>query len=445
MKAAAARTVAEGVDSSSGGCAPALGFEFEFESSVKHVLVRGLTWNGAARLAAAVGVVARYLVFARLLRPFDFGVIGAASLAYTVLYAFTNSHIENALVAQHDEIGPYLDTVWLTMQAQGVLIFLVLFVGAHPLAVFFRIPHAQDAFLAIAPVALLTSLKSPAAGSRIYRQMAFRLTFVLTFAEQMAGFAGGLVGILWFRDWRGLMVAMYGEAFARSACTYWYFPYRPRFRFDLRRFQTMFAYGKWVTVRGLADYVSHHLDNIIVGHLLGPQALGEYQMAFRLGQMPATEVGGVVGLVSFPLVSRMPNDRRQRWRLFAAASCMVAVVGIVYGLALQEFGKVLIERAVGAKWLGAVPALRVLCFYGVAQGTVIVATHFLDGLGRPDASFRASLIATLGLAVLIYPLTFRFGSAGAATAALVSALLPIPIILKLCWDATTGSGCRRPR
>jgi O-antigen/teichoic acid export membrane protein len=410
-----------------------------FDSTLRNVLFRSLSWTGAARVAASVGVVVRYVIFARLLRPFDFGVIGAANLALMVAFALTSPSFDSALVAQHDEVNPYLDTVWVTMFAQAIVIALVLILLSHPLSEFFRISEAYRVFWAISPVALLSGLRSPASGSRIYRKMDFRISFVLTAAEQMAGFVFGLAAILWFGDWRGLIVAMYGQTLARSAGSFWYFPYKPGMRFDSARFRKMFAYGRWITVRGLATYISHNLDNLVVAHLLGPRALGEYQMAFRLAEVPATEVGGVAGLVSFPLVSRIGNERMQRWRLFVWTSVAVALVGSIYILFVLRFGPVLIARTVGPKWLGAVPPLKLLCFYGLGQGLMIIGTHFLDGLGMPEASFRITLIATLALGVLIYPLTASFGSVGAATAAVAAVTLPLPIMCKLCRDATRKS------
>lgn len=410
-----------------------------FGASLKTVVFRSLSWTSAARAVAAIGVVVRYVTFARLLSPFDFGVIASANLCLILGSALTNTYVEAALVAQHDDIMPYLDTVWVTMVTQGLVVGLAVMATAQPLARFFGIPGAYGVFLAVSALPLVRSLRSPASSSRIYRKMDFRVSFVLTAVEQGGGFLCGLCAILWFGDWRGLVVAMYGETIARCLATYWYFPYRPCFSFDVARFRRMFTFGRWVTIGALAGDLSHQLDNLVVGHLLGAKALGEYQMAFRLGEMCGTEIGAVVGLVTFPLVSRIGNERSQRWRLFAWTSGGVGLLGALYALFLLRFGAPLVTMTVGAKWLGALPVLRILCFYGLAQGLIIVGNHFLDGLGKPKCSFRIILITTLALGLLIYPLTAYFGSVGAATAAVAAVILPLPVMFKLCWDASSKS------
>ncbi len=113
---------------------------------LRNVFLRSLGWTGAARLAAALGGALRYIVFARLLSPFDFGVFGAASVVELLLREFTDPNLSRALVPRKEEINQYLDTVWSAAVAQGVLIAIVLIVAARPLARFFRIGHLGRGF-----------------------------------------------------------------------------------------------------------------------------------------------------------------------------------------------------------------------------------------------------------------------------------------------------------
>ena len=85
------------------------------------LFLRALGWVGAARTVTAVGGVLRYIVFARLLRPFDFGVFGAASVAGSLLFALTDLNLAAALVPQIHQVDEYLDTIWTTAVARGVL------------------------------------------------------------------------------------------------------------------------------------------------------------------------------------------------------------------------------------------------------------------------------------------------------------------------------------
>jgi O-antigen/teichoic acid export membrane protein len=184
----------------------------------------------------------------------------------------------------------------------------------------------------------------------------------------------------------------------------------------------------------MAEFAAQRLDSLAVGHLVGAKALGEYQMAFRLGEMPATEVANSARIISFSMVSR-PRFASHRERLFAFFMGIVALVGIAYVLFIAKWGSWLIVTAVGAKWLGSVRPLKWLCLYGLGRGLMSIGTGFLDGLGVPDSSFRVTLFGAVVLAVLVYPLTLWFGTVGAAAAVVTSVAVALPLMLKMYWDA----------
>ena len=177
---------------------------------LRGVFLRSLGWTGAARLAAALGGSLRYLVFARLLSPFDFGVFGAASVAELLVREFTDPNFSRALVPRKEKINQYLDTVWSVAVAQGVLIAIVMVAAARPLARFFQIDHLGSAFVAIAPFPIVTGMASPAVAARIYRDLDFRVSLILNVAELAGGFQ--------LRARRNIVLARLARAHGRHLC-----------------------------------------------------------------------------------------------------------------------------------------------------------------------------------------------------------------------------------
>lgn len=140
-----------------------------FRDGIFAVLVRSFSWAGAARALTAIGNVIRYALFARLLTPYDFGVTTMASLTLEMLLAFTNVSFDRSLIQQREEIEPFLDTVWVTMVVRGVVLTFILIVCARVFAGFFRQSEAYIVFCAVAPMALLRGIQSPAAVSMFRR------------------------------------------------------------------------------------------------------------------------------------------------------------------------------------------------------------------------------------------------------------------------------------
>lgn len=387
----------------------------------------GLSWTAAARILTAVGTAARYIVFVRLLKPFDFGVLGSATLICAALSAGTDPVMGQALIQQQDDIDPYLDTLLSTYFARSLLIGMVLVAFSRPLGAFFHLGDAYTVFWAIVPLPILQSLQSPRLVS-LFRSLDFHLITILNVAEVVASFVFGLAAVLYWRDWRGLVFSLLVGVAVRDIMTYWLFPHWPRLRFSMARAKTMLSFGLWFGFGTLCDFISKQLDNLVVGHLLGPGALGTYQMAFRAGEMPVAEFTTSAFVVTFPMVARLRDDRHARARLFWSVIGVVSAIGVAYFAFIVAVGGPVVLWLFGPAWIHAVNPLKVLCIYGLLQGFLVVGRSFLSGLGRPDRYVIPAATRAAVLAVAIYPLTALHGPTGAASAGVFSIVLAIPVM-----------------
>lgn len=265
----------------------------------------------------------------------------------------------------------------------------------------------------------------------LYRHLDFHFMTILNVSEVAASFIFGLIAVLYWRDWRGLVFSMLAGAVVQVILTYWLFPHWPRLRFSIARAKTMLSFGLWFSGGVLCEFIAKQLDNLTVGRLLGPKALGSYQMAFRAGEMPVAEFTMSASVVTFPMVARLRGDRRARWRLFWSVIWVVAAVGLAYAAFIFAFGEKVVLRLFGPAWISAVPPLKVLCIYGLLQGFMVVGRSFLTGLGKPERYVIAAATRAAVLAIAIYPLTASRGPTGAAAAGVISILLALPIMAYL--------------
>ena len=393
----------------------------------------GISWTAAARGLSSIGTALRFIVFARLLKPFDFGVIGSAMLVSAALSAATDPRLTLALIQQEDEIDPYLDTLFTIYFVRSLAIGLILFVFSRPLGAFFHLGDAYTVFWAAVPLPILQGIQSPRLVS-FYRRLDFQFITILNVSEVAANFIFGLIAVLHWRDWRGLVFSLIAGSIVRLILTYWLCPHWPRLGFSLTHAKRMLSFGLWLSAGVLFDFLAKQLDNLTVGHLLGPKALGNYQMAFRAGEMPVLEFTMSASLVTFPLVARLRGDLRARVRLFWSIIAIVAAVGIAYVAIIFAFGPQIVLRLFGPAWIRAVTPLRVLCIYGLLQGFMVIGRSFLNGLGKPERYLIAAVIRAAILAIVIYPLTVWHGPTGAATADVLSILLALPIMGYLLYQ-----------
>ncbi|GFO96766.1 export protein [groundwater metagenome] len=82
-----------------------------------------------------------------------------------------------------------------------------------------------------------------------------------------------------------------------------------------------------------------------------------------------------------------------------------------------------------AKWLPAVAALQVLCFYGLNRSLLGTTENLYLAAGKPEVRTKLNLLQLALMALLMYPLTIRYGIFGAAIAAMVPSALVVFLTL----------------
>jgi lipopolysaccharide exporter len=83
----------------------------------------------------------------------------------------------------------------------------------------------------------------------------------------------------------------------------------------------------------------------------------------------------------------------------------------------------------GSRWLPAVAALQVLCFYGLNRSLLATTGNLYLAAGKPEVRTKLNLLQLVLMALLMYPLTIRYGIMGAAIAAMVPSALVVVLTL----------------
>ena len=406
--------------------------------SLPRLILGSIGWSATARFTTVVGSALRSILFARLLTPYDFGIFGAALAVQTLLRQVTNPSLSRALVPQPENMERSLDTIWTALVLQNIVVAVILVLGARRLAPFLRV-REWTVFIALAPLPILMACGTPAIVERIAVKFDFRTACILNIGEQTMGLGMGLLAMLWWRDWRALVVAAYAAQIAQFGLAYHYYPYWPSFRFDLQRASALFSFGRWVMARKIARYVADNLDSLVIAHLLGPSSLGSYQVAKRVAKLPTFEASQPVADVAFPLGARIRRDRANGIRFLLLTNGAAIAIGVVYAMVIAKWGMSIVVVLVGRKWIGAVAPLEFLCLFGAGQALLAIGIQFLDGANAPRAGFWVSMVNLVVLSILILPLTHAFQATGTAMAMFFSMAACVPLIV-IAYDRALSEG-----
>ena len=387
--------------------------------SLSKKVVRGGVWLFTLRITnRGLGFI-RTIILARLLAPGDFGILGIAMLAASTLDAFSQTGFQSALIQKKDDVRAYLDVAWTALVIRGVLLFSVLFVTAPLIAKFFNSTQAELVIMVIAVNMLITGFGN--IGIVFFqKELEFNKQFTYEFSATIVDLIVSISLAFILRNVWALVWGGMAKNITRFFLSYILHSYRPRIRFDKEKFRDLFGFGIWISGSTILIFLITQGDDIFVGKMLGVTALGFYQMAYLLSNLPSTEIADVISRVTFPAYSRLQDDLVKLREAYLKVLQVTAYVSIPLAGGILILSYEFTQIFMGEKWLPMVPAIQILALAGLIGSISATTRPIFHGIGKPKIDMIWQIIRLLVLVAVIYPLTIRWDISGAAVAVLIS-------------------------
>jgi lipopolysaccharide exporter len=389
---------------------------------LRHRVVKSSVWVFGLRITERLFYFIRIIILARILSPEDFGLLGIAMLTMLTIENFTQTGFHSALIQKQQNIAEYLNASWTVGIIRSIILFILLYIGAPYAATFFGVPHAK-AIIQVVGVSILLQSFTNIGVIYFQKNLEFHKQFFYQLSGTLADFIVAVSATLILKNAWALVFGLLAGNAARLIMSYVVHPHRPRISLDIGKAKELFGFGKWVLGSSILLFLITQGDAIVVGKLLGATMLGFYQMAYRISNVPATEITHVFSQVLYPAYSKLQDNVSRLREAFMKGLQVIAfisfpVAGLIFILA-PDFTKIFL----GEKWLPMVPAMQVLAIAGLIRSLAAVSGHVFYAVGKPGIDTRLQVARCIILAVLIYPLTVSFGIVGAAFAVLANILV----------------------
>jgi len=383
-------------------------------------VILGSSWEFANRAGYHIITLLKVLILARLLAPEDFGLFGIILLVMEGLRAFSHTGFKRALIQQKEDIQPYLNTAWTIELLRGLVLGALLFLCAPLIAAFFAEARAVPLMRVMAISVVLRGTRN--IGIVYFRkELEIRKRFLYRTGSNIVGLIVSVIIAYEFRSVWALVWGAVSKMGTRMVLSYGLHPYRPWPELSRKAASEMFSFGRWVLGSSMLRFLLRFGDDAVVGRILGSASLGFYQMAWRIANLPATQIGHVVQTVTFPAYSKLQDDmeRLRKYVLHTVHLSSVIVFPMSVGLFLVAPEAVAL--VLGNKWLPMVPALQVLTIFGairaLAFGPVFHAT------GNPQIVTKVFCVKVLLRLSIIIPLAYVTGLFGVSLGVLGSCIL----------------------
>ena len=360
----------------------------------------------------------RLIILARILSPSDFGLMGVALLTMSTLETFSQTGFQAALIQKKEDIQSYLNSAWTVLILRGFVLFVILYFIAPYAAIFFSAPEAKP-IIRVIGFSILFQAFANIGITYFKKELEFNKEFIYQLAGTLADFIVAISAVLILRNVWALVLGLLAGNITRCFVSYLIHPYRPRLNFNLEKIKELFGFGKWILGSSILIFLITQGDDIFVGKLLGATALGFYQLAYRISNTPATEITHIISQVTFPTYSKLqdniPKLREAYLKVLQfTAFLSFPMAGLIFILA-PDFTKIFL----GEKWIPMVSAMQVFCVLGALRSIAAASGSIFLATGRPDIEAKLPAAQLALLAILIYPLTTKWGITGTAISVVI--------------------------
>lgn len=366
-----------------------------------------LFFSAVDKYASTTLSIAMTAVAARLLTPGDIGVFAIASLVAVLAEALRDFGASVYIVQSHTLTRQTLRTAFTLMAGMSLAIALILVAASGSIAVFYADARVAPAIVIAAAGVIVASLAAPSLAI-LRREMRFRALAVANVSAPLANLLAFLAFYAAGWGYLSLVLAslVAGTVLAATAILavrrFWMF--LP----SLAEWRAIVSFGTFASATAVLNIFYSSLPQMLLGRLIGLDAVGFYSRATMLCQLPDRLIVGALQPVILPAFaerSRSGGDLKVAYlRALSFLSAVqwpaLAVLAIMAGPAVR--------LALGPQWDACAPLLRIMALAWLVMMPASLTYPILVASGRIRDTLTSTLIS-LPVSALAVILSAPFG------------------------------------
>ncbi|NND81865.1 MAG: lipopolysaccharide biosynthesis protein [Gammaproteobacteria bacterium] len=401
--------------------------------STENRFLRNLGWLGASEVFVRTTRLITAIVLARVMDPLIFGVAALVLTINELIRVFSRNGIGAKIVQCADaELDSITNTAYRLNFIFCFALFVVQCLVAYPLAAFYHTPQLVPMLQVLAITYLLMPYGMVQA-ALVQRQQ--RLKTVAFIDGAQVGIDNVITTVFALMGMGAWAIVL--PKFLTSPI--WVFGYRRAFAWQptgrMRSFalwQDVLKFGRYFLSIELLKTARLNLDNMIIGRLLGMEALGLYYFARNAGLGFSLTLINAINSALYPSLCEVKDNAvalRARFvrNLRQIGLVAVPLISLQAGLAF-----IYVPLVFGEQWISAVPILTLLCLSALPRPLAEGASALTLATGRINIDLRWNLLFTaIFIATVLVAATISLFAVAATI--LVIYIISHPLYLIYVW------------
>lgn len=376
------------------------------KESLKQQAVSGVKWTFLQQFSIQIINFVVQIILARLLLPEMFGLIAMINVFIAIGQMLMDGGMTTSLIRTKRPDHLDYSTVFLTNTIVSVIVYLLVFLVAPYIALFYKEPILTDLVRVFSLTFVIRSMVAVHM-AKLTKEMNFKLQTKMqipsTIIGAMVGTSMAYNGFgVWSLVWLNL-----AQTISFTLQPWFFLEWKPSFLFNKRRFLYHFNFGYKMTLSGLLDRIYNNAYNIVIGRYFLAAQVGFFYQAESMRLFPVNQISSVMGKVTYPLFAKLETDielksaykKTMKLVLSVAVPMMLLLILVAEDLFLLVFGE---------KWMPSVPYFQILAIASIVRPISSYNLNILKVKGRSDLFLKVEVIKKL-LGVIAIAVSLPFG------------------------------------
>ena len=374
--------------------------------SLKQKALSGVKWTGMSSVVIAIIQLVQLSILAHYLEPSDFGLMAIITVIIGFSALFLDLGISASIIHRQDITQVQLSSLYWLNIASGLFLFIIIYSLAPVMANFYNETELIPIIRLLAINFIISSLGGQY-GLLFQKALKFNIMAKIGIVSVLAGF---VVAVSLAVNGYGVYALVYASltsAVVGASINIFIGikEHRPSFVFKYREIAPMISFGMFQMGERSINYFNSQFDVILIGKLLGVEALGIYTVAKNLAMRPAQIINPIITKVTFPVMAKVQNDTLKLKNIYLKTINYLSSINFPIYVLVAILAEPIILILFGEKWSDSIIILQILSIYGAIRSTGNPVGTLILAQGRADLGFYINLVK-----FFLIPLTIYIGS-----------------------------------
>jgi O-antigen/teichoic acid export membrane protein len=371
---------------------------------------KSVKWTALSMAVLGISQLIQLILFARFLDPEGMGLFAIVLVVFGFLQAFNDLGVGNAVIQSNTADRRQFEVIYLINIFIGLGLASLYYFLVENISLFLGMPDVEPYLKGLAVAIFLTTFFS-LYRALLQKNMRFdiiaKVDFIASFVFvamifTLLNIGMGLSSLLY-----GL-IAQYGVyciIYTLLGSRIFFTP-RACFKMGDKEFRSsvlnLYKFGFYQVLERMLNYASTSVDRLLIGKCLGADAVGKYNLAWQIVVFPLSKLNPIVNNISFPLYSKLQDDKKELSITYDVTIKIVSYVTIPFYMFLCHFSEPFVFLVFGSGWDSTATIVSILAVSGALKATSSPGGSLMLSRGLVRVTFYWNLMYLLILCVLFY-------------------------------------------